>query len=258
MNTASLQLTVLQLLSQNGHRRTFSFIYEGEKLWVKQPERGEENLWHHLLSLFSKLLNNNFFKPTVVTDPKASLAYEAKRLKELKVNGIPVPDVLLVGEDYIVLEDTGRVLSEIFNDSSLSLQEKEKIMVQLSSALASMHNKGFYHSRPAMRDITYKEGQIFFMDFEENLERNLTTKEAIIRDGFLYVHTLYRKLDNPEIILLGLKSYQNSLRADLWENLIKEGKRYRITYALLRLLHPVLGKDGIAIQKTLAYFRSFF
>jgi tRNA A-37 threonylcarbamoyl transferase component Bud32 len=257
MNTNSLQLTLLQLLPKNGDRRTFSFVYDGKKLWVKQPERGEENFWHHLLSLFSKLLNNNFFRPTVVTDSKASLAYEAKRLKVMKTNGIPVPDVLLESDDYIVLEDTGRVLSDLLNDSSFPLQEKEKIMVQLSSALASMHNKGFYHSRPALRDISYKEGEIYFMDFEENLENTLSTNEAIIRDGFLYVHTLYRKLHNPDLILIGLKNYHSSLQTDLWDNLIREGKRYRITYTL-RLLRPILGKDAIAIYRTLTYFRNFF
>jgi tRNA A-37 threonylcarbamoyl transferase component Bud32 len=257
MNREPLSYKVTQLLSKNGHRRTFSFEFEGKKLWVKQPELAEENIWHTFLSLFSKVLNNNFFKPTVVTDAKESLAYEAKRLKELRENGIRVPDLLIETENYLVLEDTGRVLSEIFNDPAITIQEKEGIIIQLSSDLASMHNKGFFHSRPALRDITYKEGQIYFMDFEENLEKSLTTKEAIIRDGFLYVHTLYRKLNTSEIILTGLKNYQNTLQTELWNSLIEEGKRYRITYTLLRLLRPFLGKDAIAIYQTLTYFRNF-
>lgn len=258
MSLESLEYTVLQHISQNSQCRTFNFEYKGKKLWVKQPEYGEVTIWHRLLSLFAKIVNNNFFKPTVVTDPKSSLAYEAKRLRELSANGIRVPDVLLATEKYLVLEDTGRVLSEMLNDPSITLQEKEKIIMELSAELAAMHNKGYYHSRPALRDITYKEGHIYFMDFEENLEESLTIKEAIIRDGFLYVHTLYRKLDHPEMILLGLTSYQRALRADLWENLINEGKRYRITYTVLRILYPTLGKDAIAIFQTLTYFRNFF
>lgn len=249
----TLQQAVEKKLAEDGHQRTFSLIHEGQKVWVKLPDVGEANIWHTLLFLASKLFNNRFFRPTVVRDAAASLAYEAQKLQTLHAHGIPVPNVLLHTAHYIVLEDAGAILSNLLNEPSLPIDEKKAILVQLSSSLASMHNKGFYHSRPALRDIGYKEGQIYFLDFEENLESTLSTEEAIIRDGFIYVHALYRKLKNEELIELGLTTYVRELDPEHWRRLTHEAKRYRWIAYVLKPIYALLGKDGIAVYKTLHY-----
>lgn len=257
MDILKLQSLVEQLLKSKSKNRTFSFEFEGEKLWVKQPEIGEANIWHTLALLFSKVLKNNFFKPTVVTDPQASLAYETKKLAFLKSQGINVPEIIIAHTNYLVLKDAGIPLSSLLNHDEITFDEKIVICHKLSSALADMHNKGLYHSRPALRDISYKEGKIYFMDFEENLESTLSTQEAILRDGFIFVHALYRKLYSPELIAITLESYHRALRPDLWDQLVSEGNRYHLTYLLIRSLKRFLGKDGIAIYQTLHYFRQF-
>lgn len=211
----TLKRTVENLIRDKKQLRTFSFDYHGEKLWVKQPELGEANIWHRLLLILSKVVHNNFFKPTVVTDPKASLAHEADKIAFLREHGISVPEIMIASESYLVLKDAGEPLSVLLNQDSISLDEKIDICHKLATALADMHNRGFYHSRPALRDITYKEGKIYFMDFEESLESTLTLEEAIIRDGFIFIHALYRKLYSPELISLTLENYHRSLRPDL-------------------------------------------
>lgn len=253
----TLKKIVEHHLLTHSQKRTFDFEYEGKKVWVKQPEIGEANVWHTLMLLLSKIINNHFLKPTVVTDPKASLAYEANRLTLLRTNGFNVPRVLLREDRYLVLEDCGEPLSALLNRDDYTLDEKLHIAKLLGSALAQMHNRGFYHSRPALRDITYKEGEIYFMDFEENLEDTLSTDEAILRDGLIFVHALYRKLHSPELITTALESYHRSLRPDLWDQLVDEGRRYALTFYLLKRLRKFLGKDGIAIYQTLSFFRSF-
>ena len=253
----SFQKAVQDALAQNEEKRTFSFRYDGEKYWIKQPEMGEANVWHKLMLVFSKLLKNNFFRPTVVTDPEASLVYEAKRLNELRENGVNVPRVMLRSHGYLVLEDAGVPLSTLLGSSAMKTEEKKLLVTQLSEALAGLHNRGFYHSRPALRDIAYKEGNIYFMDFEENLENTLSTEEAIIRDGFLYIHTLYRKLRTPELVETALDAYHRTLRPDLWDALVTEARRYVLTYQLLRPIYRHLGKDGVAIFRTLEYLRRF-
>jgi len=257
MEPSPLSVRVAELISQNPDSRTFSFIENGEKYWVKQPEAGEANIWHKLMLILSKAVNNNFFRPTVVTDPKASLAYEAKRLRQLRDNGIRVPWIVLQTPEYLVLEDAGIPLSILLGSSAMKMEEKKILIVQLSHALADLHNRGFFHSRPALRDIAYKEGSIYFMDFEENLENTLSPEEAIVRDGFLYAHTLFRKLRSPDLVETGLDAYHRALRPDLWDNLTEEARRYRITYFLLRPLYRFLGKDAKAICDTLAFFRRF-
>lgn len=257
MDSESLESALSKQLIVQGNKRTFSFDYNGEKVWVKQPEQGEANLWHTLLGIFANILKNNFLKPTVVTDPKGALAYEADKLTFLLSQGIHVPKVLLRHENYLVLEECGTPLSTLLNHDEISIEEKIEITQKLSLRLAQMHNKGLYHSRPALRDITYKEGEIYFMDFEENLEKTLSTEEAITRDGFIFVHALFRKLHSTELIGIALESYHRALSPDLWDLLVSEGRRYRVTYFLIRSLKRYLGKDGIAIYKTLRYLNSF-
>ena len=257
MDKLALKLLAERLLEKHHGKRTFHFEYEGEKVWVKTPEPGEANVWHFFLRVFSKILNNNFLKPTVVTDPKSSLAYEADKLAFLDAQGVNVPKVLLRHENYLVLQDCGEPLSSLLNQDEISIEEKIVICQKLSEGLAQLHNKGLYHSRPALRDITYKEDKIYFMDFEENLENTLSTEEAITRDGFIFVHALFRKLHSSELISIALESYHRALRPDLWDQLVSEGRRYHMTYFLIRLLKRYLGKDGIAIYKTLRYLHSF-
>lgn len=253
MNLNQLREKVEEKLRLEGNKRTFSLVHEGETVWVKLPDVGEANIWHILLSFAAKLLNNNFFRPTVVRDAKASLAYEASKLEALHQHDIPVPKVLIHDPSYLVLEDAGLTLDRLLNDPAISDQEKNTIVLQLSCALANMHNQGFYHSRPALRDIGYKEGKIFFLDFEENLETTLTTEEAIIRDGFIYLHALWRKLKHPGLINLGIITYIHELNPKALDRLVREAKRYTWLYHLLKPIRSFLGKDGVALYQTLEY-----
>lgn len=252
----TLQKVVDELIQSHPNQRTFNFEYEGKKLWVKQPEMGEANIWHFVLAFLSKFINNHFLKPTVVTDPVASLEYEAKKLTVLKEHRISVPTLYLATKSYIVLEDAGKPLSSLLNDNDISLDIKMVICKQLGYELALMHNKGFYHSRPALRDITYHEGKIYFMDFEENLEGILSKEEAILRDGFIFIHALYRKLHTPELIATALESYHRTLNPECWDRLMDDGRSYNIMFYFLLSLKRYLGKDALAIYHTLAYFRS--
>lgn len=43
MNSESLESVLSEQLLAQGAKRTFSFDYHGEKVWVKQPEQGEAN-----------------------------------------------------------------------------------------------------------------------------------------------------------------------------------------------------------------------
>ena len=75
------------------------------KTVVKQPEISEATIWHTLMLFLSKIIHNHFLKPTVITDPKASLAYEAQKLSVLRTNGFNVPKAV-----YLILENCGEPL----------------------------------------------------------------------------------------------------------------------------------------------------
>ncbi len=242
-------------LLKNKNSRVFSFVQDGKKYWLKQPQMGEANFWHSLLFFLSKLSKNNFFKPTVVKDPTLSIVNEAKKLKKLDGLDIKVPKLIYSDERCLVVEDSGVVLSKIIDDSGYPFEFKDEVLGKFAATLAKMNNSGFYHSRPALRDATYKDDEVFLIDFEENLDDTLSPNEAIVRDGFLFIHTLFRKVDDEKLIENALLRYKKELNPALYENLKNEAKKYGFLYFVLKFTYKYLGKDAKAIFKTLRYIK---
>lgn len=106
----ALQKAILRELQEKKGKRIFSFEYQGRKIWIKQAALGEISSWHALLALLHLLTGNPLLAPTVVRDPKASLAHEVHRLKEWAALGVNVPRVLWESEEAIALEDSGQAL----------------------------------------------------------------------------------------------------------------------------------------------------
>ncbi|MDX9814104.1 MAG: hypothetical protein WC144_06055 [Sulfurimonas sp.] len=246
---------ITKYLEQNIGKRVFSFTHNEKKYWLKHSEVGEANIWHKVLFVLSKLLNNNFLKPTVVVDAKASIQNEAKRLKELDEAGVSVAKLVFSNDDFLVVEDSGEVLSKLIDDENIKDEFKKEPLKKFATTLATMHNLGFYHSRPALRDATYKDDTIYLIDFEENLDGLLSLDEAIVRDGFLLIHTLFRKVLKDELVFEALEHYKKTLKPHLWQNLVDESKRYNISYFILKHTYNMMGKDAKAIFFTLKYLK---
>ncbi|QOG11935.1 hypothetical protein [Arcobacter sp. FWKO B] len=251
----NLKELIISNIKQNSKSRTFNLVYEGEKIWIKLPALGEANIWHKVLSLFYKITKNPLLAPTVVTNPKESLAYEASKLQKLTTLNINVPKVILADEEFLALSDCGTPLSLIINSEKYSFEEKATIMRKLSLSLANMHNLGIYHSRPALRDITYHNGEIYFMDFEENLEKVLDTQNAINRDVLIYIHSLYRKVSDQKLIYIALDTYKKNISSIIWTEISKEAQKYNILHFILKIIYTFSGKDARAIFQTLNYLR---
>jgi tRNA A-37 threonylcarbamoyl transferase component Bud32 len=249
----TLQQHIEQLLAQPQKNRAFSTTYNGEKIWIKLPAMGESNMWHSVLKILFKITHNPLLAPTVVTNPKQSLKDEGLKLKHLDSLGINVPKVLLATDEYLALSDCGTPLSVLIKKDNITEENKSDIFAKLATTLSSMHNNQMYHSRPALRDITYHNGNIYFMDFEENLEGILTTEEAILRDAMIFIHALYRKVPDEKLINQTLLIYTNSLHPNILQNLKNEAQKYKILYFLLKISYKILGKDAKAIFKTLNF-----
>jgi tRNA A-37 threonylcarbamoyl transferase component Bud32 len=253
----TLEQHVKELLSHYHKNRAYSTVYNGEKVCLNLPAMGEANFWHIVLTLLYKITKNPLFAPTVVTNPKESLKYEAQKLQQLANTGINVPKVLAQSDDFIVLSDCGTPLSLLINSDKISLVEKKEILHKLSITLANMHNMGIYHSRPALRDITYKDDEVYFMDFEENLENILSQKDAITRDGLIYIHSIYRKVRNQDLVNHALSIYISHLSIDLLANLKNEVVKYKFLHFLLEKIEKFAGKDAKALLHTLHFIDNY-
>ena len=146
-------------IQKNQNKRTSTFEYKGEMYWLKQKEPP---------SLIKQLLMRNTSK---------NLIKEKTVLKKLTKQGIPVPDVIDFGENYLVLSDVGDAVINIIekrhkyysnNHPKFHIKGnplKEKILTKASTALAKLHKMGYAHGRPSIKDICLKNNKIYFIDF---------------------------------------------------------------------------------------------
>ena len=98
-------------------------------------------------------------------------------LEKLSKQGIPVPDVISFGKDYLILSDVGDAIINIierrhsyYSNSHPKFHlngapSKEKILTKASIALAKLHKMGYAHGRPSIKDIRMKNNKIYCMLF---------------------------------------------------------------------------------------------
>ena len=102
-----------------------------------------------------------------------------------------VPEILVLTPDYMVTKDGGRTLKN-WLDTDMPEEDKEQLLEEAGRALCSLHQAGIVHGRPALRDITWKEGDFTFLDWENRmLTKDIEEQKAV--DLILLLHGLARE-----------------------------------------------------------------
>ncbi|WP_243728780.1 lipopolysaccharide kinase InaA family protein [Mesocricetibacter intestinalis] len=207
------------------------FEYEGQKYWLKQPEK-LKGIWRILKA-----------------HPQQHFAEETAILRRLNEQGAAVPELVLFGKDFFVVKDVGRTLNSWIEDKSLSEQCKAEILADSAAALNSLHERGFIHGRPALRDIAWHKGKVSFMDFECHSRRENMEWQKI-RDGLVYLHSLCRSKHLSDAQVLGaIESYRSFCPPELWGKMLDLLRRYRCVYYLLLPFKPIARMDLIALYR---------
>lgn len=99
-------------------------------------------------------------------DPVAALVAEREGLRWLATAGLPVAEVVMAGEGWMVLADAGPVLPVVVADPGRDQAEKLAAFIAAGRALGRLHQAGLVHGRPAMRDICWDGHEARFIDLE--------------------------------------------------------------------------------------------
>ena len=118
---------------------------DGEIYWIKRPE---------ILSLRMRLQKG---------DPARAFAAEVAAHLDYAERGLPVAPVVMASDSYLVTRDCGTHLKRLFRDNA---PDFETALAEGARALARIHEAGFSHGRPSLKDICWSEGRIAFLDFE--------------------------------------------------------------------------------------------
>ena len=211
MNKFIPKKIVLDQLKKNQNKRTSFFKYKGQKYWLKQKD------------------TSSFIKRLLFRNASKSLINEKIVLKKLLKQGLPVPDIIDFGEDYLILSDVGDAIVNIIEPINTYYSKnhpkfhingnpsKEKILTKASIGLAMFHKKGYSHGRPSIKDICLKNNKIYFIDFEENKDNKDIINQQI-RDLIIFIHCLYRFFGiKHKSINLIINAYRLNGGEEIWQ-----------------------------------------
>jgi tRNA A-37 threonylcarbamoyl transferase component Bud32 len=167
----------------------FSIESDNQKIWVKRARKTSSNLLHHLAYTLTK---NPILIPVENKNPQEALKFESSKLQELYSLCIPVPKVIQVSKEYFLIEDRGPTVHYLVKNDLL--ENPTKLFEDIVTQLANLHNLGKFHGGSQIKNFTYKNDTIYFIDFEESFNRDIEIKELQFRDLFLFLFSI-SKLD---------------------------------------------------------------
>lgn len=194
-----------------------------------------------------------------LTKGDTAKAFEAERaaLHLLGAAGAPVPPILCEGADYFAVPDCGPTLHSMLRHATTEDPQRVAIFEKAAIALAELHQAGFSHGRPAIRDISYKDGQICFLDLERFAAKRNTAK-GHRNDLITFVHSIFacRGIDTPEA-RAAIQAYQNADQIGLWPMAQAYCNRLGFLVPLSKPFQAKSGKKSFefkAIELTLTAF----
>ncbi len=213
------------ILTVKKDQHIFSIRWEGETYWVKRPQAIQPSFWHKIQKIINLILPLEIVKATIAQDASSSLAHEIKQLKTLEKKQISVPKLITQADDWVCMSNAGPTLHELLEKGKCS----EKHLLKAAETLANFHEKGLYHGRAKLNDLTLiNKDEIGFIDFEENPLSVMSLESAQNRDLYLFISSLCRW--NQKTAEEALKTYLN-IRC--------EKHSYYTLRRLLTLLKPI-------------------
>lgn len=223
----SFDVALCHVLAENKGKRVVSFYHEGQKYWLKQVEqqKGAEK----------------FLKPF----PAKAIQVEIKRLKWLNLRHVPTAKLVCSGDDYFVTTDVGDCISRLLQKNDISEDKKQQVIAQAAHKLAELHNQNLVHGRPAIRDITYLNNQVYFIDFEaKSLFSNLYYQKR--RDVIVFFYSMFQAKLDEKYIRMAMQSYATT-NPENWQASLKLLKRLSFIYYICLPFKPVAKSDLISI-----------
>ncbi|WP_282166099.1 phosphotransferase [Shewanella japonica] len=232
----SFQDKVAQMLILNEGVRISHFEYQGKRYWLKQVEK---------LSGAMRFLKS---------DSAEALYKETQVLKLLQNDGAPVPKVHASGDGYLVVEDAGRTVRDWLESDDIASDELQRILNDTSKGLAHLHLMDHAHGRPALRDISWDAGEVKFIDFEANQQKGTLLNQQI-RDVLVYVHSLYRYINDKEKISAAITAYRQAGGEVIWQQAKQFLKSWQWLYYFAKPFQGIGGKDLKPVYWVLWHFR---
>jgi tRNA A-37 threonylcarbamoyl transferase component Bud32 len=205
-----------------------------------------------LLGVACKIFLGEFPPPGVLL--RNGLTYEAERLRRLSAAGCRVPQVWLQAPGLLALEHVGLDLSSLIRHGI----ESERIALSRLAGgdLARFHRRGFWHGGAQIRNLTIRDGEMWRIDFEENIGEALSRPLTQAYDLFQMLTSLLSLRSLPEDVMPVLgktmldEYFDVNPDAAVRARLVRLG---RVLAVVARPLRPLLG--GLPFRDVQGFFR---
>lgn len=157
ISLGDLETAVDSERSNSNSKRVFSVTLSGQTFWVKQEqERG----------LLLRLRKG---------DASSLLQRERKNMALLLSKGVPVPKIVLAGDEYFVSNDVGSPLDSVILGAANNGHDISSLLDLAAKETAQLHRSSIAHGGLHLRNMCVSGDHLAFIDLE-----NATPSDAAV------------------------------------------------------------------------------
>lgn len=167
----------------------------GHCFWLKKSAPARGIFRYHLLNLFSKLLRTPLLKAVPQKGGQIALDIEIQRIKQLKENGILVPDICAVSPGWLLIKDLGTSIIDDMKSNRSNQNRMRQLFSTCLTAIKRLHMADQYMSQGFVRNmlmVDEDKGEIGFIDFEDDPLTVMNLQQAQARDLLLFINSTAR------------------------------------------------------------------
>ena len=171
--------------------------WEGRPAWRKTYSEGGHRRRVAALRWFARKLGADPLLAPVPLSPELACRTEQAMIRRLAALGARVPPLLAVEARSLLLGDLGPTLA-LACRAEPSSSRREALVRLGQEAIIGLHARGGYLSQAFARNLTVLDGQVGFIDLEEDPLTIMPLEAAQARDILFYAHSTARfLLDSP-------------------------------------------------------------
>lgn len=171
----------------------FPHMVDGELVYVKKRRPAKNPAGRLMQRALYAITRNTLLVPTGAS--ASNVATEVATLLRLERLGVRAPRVLHAEDDYFVMTSVGKRLDYFLREHR---DDQAKYIAMAGRALRGLHDLGLAHGGAQVRNIAVSGGEIWFLDFEENIPGDRVGPFQL-RDMFLFLFSLERSKFDPDL-----------------------------------------------------------
>ena len=239
IHTVAFESEVKKQIHDHPASRIQSFCWQGESYFIKRCLSNGRN---------------RFAKNDAVT----AFLIEAYKITAVNSRLPLAPHIVLWGPDYFVMKDCGQPLQRIAKNNAWG-SLRQHVFFEAGKSLARLHQAGFHHDRPALRDIAYDKTSdtITFLDWEN--EKLFVKASPAVLDLFLFIHSCFREeWDTTVLIDEAVRGYLSVTGSTkVWNNLHNFISQHAVLFTICHCTSVFHWIDVTAADKAQHYIQSY-